>query len=97
MTLHISEGDQSILNEIIEKYKSDFEFYAFGSRVTGNHNKYSDLDIAVRSTGKTPIWELKHAFEDSDITITVDVINLENITDNFKQIINNSNIRLEPK
>lgn len=91
--IHLSEPDKYIFKNILEKYSTQFEFFIFGSRVTGNHHKYSDLDLLVKMTSETPISKLKDEFEDSDITIIIDIHDYDAVSDSFKQLITNSLVK----
>ena len=51
--------------------------YAFGSRATGRARKFSDLDLALlpnQALDWRVLARLREAFEESDLPITVDVI-----------------------
>lgn len=68
---------------------SDFELYIFGSRARGNAKEYSDIDIAIKSAelnNKTKS-QLEFLFEDSTLPYEVDIINLGNISEQFKKVI----------
>lgn len=90
--LHLSEKDREIIHSIIEKYKPDFEFFAFGSRVKGSHKKYSDLDLAFVNNNQQGFTKLKHDFEDSDLSITVDLVDLKNVSEDFASLIHRESI-----
>ncbi|MDR2617006.1 MAG: nucleotidyltransferase domain-containing protein [Endomicrobium sp.] len=66
--------------------------YIFGSRVQGNTKKTSDIDLALDNNGNkvdyiNVICKLKEAFEESDIKYSIDVLDLNEISDEFKQSI----------
>jgi len=74
------------------------EVWAFGSRVRsalqgqarGTAKKYSDLDLAVlarEKLGWEKLEELKLAMSESDLPITVDILDCSSISDSFKKII----------
>lgn len=94
MTLHLSKNDQEIINTILQKYRNNFEFFAFGSRVKGNHKKYSDLDLAVIDLKKTGLTKLQNEFEDSNLSITVDIVDLDTISEDFKKLIEDERIAI---
>ena len=61
--------------------------YLFGSRAKGNYGKYSDIDLAILSSGAMPpglIGRLKCAFEESNIPYSVDVIDLTEVDEQFR-------------
>ena len=65
------------------------KFYVFGSRAKGNFREYSDIDIAVDSKDFTPDVKskLEFEFENSTFPYEIDVVDLNNISDNFKDLI----------
>ena len=70
---------------------SDTKFYIFGSRSSGKHHQYSDVDIAIDDHGlkidPALIVKVSSYFENSTFPYEVDIIDLNNISDNFKSII----------
>ena len=62
--------------------------YAFGSRVTGRARKFSDLDLALvpeQALDWRVLARLREAFEESDLPITVDVIDWTQAGPEFKK------------
>ena len=93
-SLHLSEENQKIFNEIVSRYKNEFDFFAFGSRVKGTHKKYSDLDLAVIDKNNIGLTKLKNDFDDSNLSITVDLVDLNLVAPNFKNLIEKESIKL---
>jgi len=64
---------------------------AFSSRVHGRHlRKFSDLGLVVcpkESLSWQRIGKLKDAFEYSDLPIRVDVLDLSDVSEEFRQIV----------
>ena len=84
--IQIDKSDFTILKEVLLKYP--YKFYAYGSRVSGNAKRYSDLDIYCKETMKEmDLIELKMDLEDSDITIKVDVLDVDSCSSEFREII----------
>lgn len=69
----------------------------FGSRATGKAKKYSDLDIAIIDeqpvTSKT-LSELRETFSNSDLPISVDIVDWHTISKEFQEAIANDCISL---
>lgn len=76
------------------------EVWAFGSRVQATDNKlraagarakkFSDLDLAIiadKEIGWRKLEELKLAMSESDLPITVDILDCNSISDSFRKII----------
>lgn len=78
------------LKSILKKQVPGFEVRIFGSRVNGKAKEFSDIDIAI--VGKDVVdWhimeDLKNAFSESDIPYTVDVVDWNDISEEFRNII----------
>jgi predicted nucleotidyltransferase len=78
------------VKRILQKHVPDCEVRAYGSRISGGARKYSDLDLVV--VGKTEIgWskieDLKEAFAESDLPITVEVLDWHAVSDSFHRVI----------
>jgi len=79
------------VKSILKKNVPDCEVRAFGSRITANAAKYSDLDLAICSDqiiDRSLIWKLEEAFSDSNLPFRVDVLDWQNISDQFRDKIN---------
>ena len=99
--LHLKDQDLTIINNILKKFLNQGQqALAFGSRVTKqNLKKFSDLDIAIIDQEKIDpefIIKLKAAFEDSNLTIMVDIIDYNDANDVFKENIDNNHIKIFP-
>ena len=80
------EKVKRILGEIVP----GCEVRAFGSRVNGLAWKYSDLDlvlIAGKKIADRRIARLKDAFSESDLPFMVDVLDWNDISEDFRKII----------
>lgn len=77
------------LKMTISKYLKDCKIYLYGSRVKGTARKYSDIDIALscRDLNKNTLLKIKTEFEMSTLPYEVDVIDLNNISETFKNRI----------
>lgn len=73
------------------------EIWIFGSRATGSHKPFSDVDICVKSSAILPdhkMSELKHAFQESNLPFKVDLIDHYAISEDFRKLILKTAIRL---
>ena len=87
------------IRAILREYAPGCEVRAFGSRVTGDARRYSDLDLAIigdEPLGLVPLGLLKEAFEESDLPIRVDVIDWHDSSDNFREMIERECAALVP-
>ena len=96
--IYLDEKDENIVKEILHTFSNYIEnVYAFGSRVRGDYKKYSDLDLAIKfkkGTPKNTILFIKDAFENSTLPINVDVLDLDEISDEFRNSIHNDLINM---
>lgn len=97
--IDIEPKHKSIVLDILTTFlPSDTIIYVFGSRAKNCAKPHSDLDIAVEIPNKklnlSILAKLKSAFEDSLIPYTVDIIDLNNITDEFKTNIKDDLVEL---
>jgi len=64
--------------------------WAFGSRVTGTAKPFSDLDLVIRTEQPLPLEKLaalNDAFDESDLTIRVDLLDWAATSATFREII----------
>ena len=84
--IQTEERHLRIILDILKKYP--YKFYAFGSRVKGNHRKLSDLDLCFFD----PIpWNVRshieEDFEESDLPYKVDLVDFNLCDEKFQSII----------
>ena len=78
------------VQQIVAEHIPDCEVRAFGSRAKRTAREYSDLDLAI--VGDEPLdWrvlgKLQDAFEESDLPITVDVLDWHATSQSFRKKI----------
>lgn len=77
----------------------DAKFYVFGSRAKGTNKKYSDIDIAVDLNGKkldvSILGKILIEFQDSTLPFEVDVVDLNSIDEDFRNLIKNDLVILK--
>ncbi|MEN8236621.1 MAG: nucleotidyltransferase domain-containing protein [Pseudomonadota bacterium] len=84
--LHIEPRHLEIVTKILEKYPH--RFYAFGSRVTGENQPLSDLDLCIMEHVPSQVKsQLAEDFEESNLPFKVDLILWAEIDDDFKALI----------
>lgn len=76
---------KNTISSMIHNYK----LYVFGSRAKNRARKYSDIDLAIDSQELTPQikTKLEFTFENSTLPYEVDIINLNDIDNKFKNLI----------
>jgi len=93
MPLQLEEKDLNIAKKLLkmELEGTNSKVYVFGSRTKGTARKFSDLDLAIDFNGQKMPREIKseleNFFEASFISMKVDIVDLNNISENFKKII----------
>lgn len=88
--IDIEEKYLAEIRWILSEQAPDCEVRAFGSRIEGNAEKYSDLDLVLVGNEKLSwrkIESLKDAFAASDLPMIVDVIDWYTLSDEFKAVV----------
>lgn len=86
--INIKETDFNILKNILKQIIPDKEIWAFASRVNGSYKEYSDLDIVIKNNiSERTINNLKLKLSESNLSITIDIIQWEKISESFRNII----------
>ena len=82
---------------IIHTHLPNAHIFAFGSRVTGTSRKYSDLDIALdnaHSIDLSKLTKIKNTFSETDLPITVDLVDYSSVSNEFKAVIDKQKLEL---
>ncbi len=84
------------IKQSVSSCLKNYKLYIFGSRAKNKARQYSDIDIAIDSSELTGAIKTKLAFifENSTIPYEVDIVDLNNISDTFKNIIKQDLIEL---
>jgi len=86
----ISAEQLKIISEILTQYVPKNDVWAFGSRITGAAQPFSDLDLVIIAAQKLPretLSALQEAFIASDIPFRVDVLDWGRLSPEFQRII----------
>ena len=98
--LHLTETELQEVKKILQQYAKDQDVLAYGSRVTGHSHDMSDLDLLI----KNPIdplkrfenlFELRDAFRNSNLPISVDVMDWAMIPQTFRDEIDRAYVVLQ--
>lgn len=85
--INIEEEYLAEIRRILNEQAPDCEVRAFGSRIEGKADKFSDLDLALICDEKLD-WRrielLKDSFAASNLPMSIDVIDWNAATDEFK-------------
>lgn len=84
---------KSTINQELKNYK----LYIFGSRAKNKAKQYSDIDIAIDSAELTDKIKskLEFLFENSTIPYEIDIVDLNNITQSFKELIEDDLVEIK--
>ncbi len=69
--------------------------WVFGSRATGKAKPFSDLDLAIdagQKLSQSDYSDLSEAFENSVLPYKVDLVDMHNVSELFKNIIDTSKV-----
>lgn len=85
---------RAILKALLPKYA---QIWVFGSRATLKARRGSDLDLAIeahRKLSRLEIMSLESAFDESTLPYTVDIVDLHQTNNSFKDVINKTKVPL---
>lgn len=88
-----------IVRDILQNQLPHTEVWAFGSRARGTPKPYSDLDLALITDQALPIAalaQLNDAFDTSDLTIKVDLVDWTSTSESFRRIIAQDKVLIQP-
>lgn len=97
MTIAATEQQLGIVRSALRSALPNATFLVFGSRITGTHHPYSDLDIAVLQQEPVSLQvfsSLEESLANSDLPFRVDVIDLQRVTEEFRHRILENGIPL---
>jgi predicted nucleotidyltransferase len=77
--LYLKEVDWKLLLSILDSYEGSF--YAYGSRIKGTHDPFSDIDLCV--VGKVDIPSLRDDLSESNLPFKVDLKKIEDLSTDF--------------
>ena len=89
--IDLQEKYINFIKKLIIKYLPNCTIYLFFFFVKGTAKKYSDIDIALDccDLDERILLKIKNEFNESTIPYEVDIIDLKNISETFKNHINN--------
>jgi type I restriction enzyme S subunit len=95
--IEIEARDWAIIQNLLVTHMAGWQVWAFGSRARRTAKPFSDLDIAVLAPTPLSLEQLagiNDAFDSSDLTIKVDVVDLQAVNAAFKAVIDSHKLRL---
>jgi len=88
--IDLNPQDWLEVRRILETHLPEYPVWAFGSRVQGTAKPYSDLDLAIITRQPLSLTEMaiiKEAFDESDLSIRVDIVDWAAASETFRTII----------
>ena len=88
--IDLDPKNYQLLVRILQTHLPEGRVYVFGSRVSGRHHPFSDVDLLIDAKEPVPsdiIGDLKEAISESSLPVSVDLVDLHAISDGFKEII----------
>ena len=88
--ISLTDDEAKIVKSILRSYVPDCKVLVYGSRLSGDHKPWSDLDLSVIGKEKLPLTvlgELIEAFTESSLNFIVDVHDWNSTSQNFQEII----------
>jgi predicted nucleotidyltransferase len=96
--IEIGAADWAIVQDVLRTHMAGWQVWAFGSRAHRNAKQFSDLDLAVLAPTPLTLEQLARindAFDSSDLTIKVDVVDWLAVSDSFKTVIDSGKVLLQ--
>jgi len=86
----ITETEEQIIKDILKVFADNYSFYFYGSRVKGNFEKTSDLDILIKGKKKMSLNELadlNQKFDNSKLPYVTNLTDYYAIDEEFYNLI----------
>lgn len=92
MTLAISNEDLNEVKRLLDLYLPGVKIWSYGSRVNGHAKSYSDLDLLAFITPeqKSALYELRIAFDESNLPFSVDILPAYSLPEDYLKSIENN-------
>lgn len=88
--IDLNPHDLAEVQRILKEYVPQHEVWVFGSRAVWTAKAYSDLDLAIitdKPLSLGTLADLKNAFDESDLSIKVDLVDWATTGEAFREII----------
>ena len=90
MIAGITETEEQIIKNILNDFTDKYSFYYYGSRVKGNFEKTSDLDILIKGDSKIDVGELaelNQKFDNSKLPYVTNLTDYYAVDEKFYNLI----------
>jgi predicted nucleotidyltransferase len=93
--MNLEKEYQDKIGRVLRALFPTAKIYFFGSRARGTNSEMSDIDVAI-DTGKAERWrdigEARDMFVESNIPYSIDVVDLNDITQTMRESIKREGI-----
>lgn len=89
-TIHLTTNKFTIIKNILQRFIPNYAVWVFGSRISDRYKKFSDLDLVIinyRSLDFKIYAQIVEAFDDSDLTFKVDLLEWASLSDSWHEKI----------
>lgn len=96
--IDLNPNDWEEVKYILRTHLPEYEIWAFGSRVSWTAKAYSDLDLAIITSQPLPLTrfaEVREAFDESTLSIKVDLVDWAATIESFRLIIKKGKVILQ--
>lgn len=96
--IDLKPQDWNEVCRILETHVPEYPVWAFGSRAKRTAKAYSDLDLAViapQPLSLTKMAIIKEAFDESDLSIRVDIVDWAAASETFRTIIKQDKVVIQ--
>jgi len=93
----VSDSQLKIIKNILHPYSGEFEFFLYGSRVDGDFQTNSDLDVLIKGNQKLSFEDMeniKKQFDSSSLPFIVHIADFHDIDKSFYEILKNNMIKI---
>jgi predicted nucleotidyltransferase len=95
--IDITQNELALVQKILREGLPAAKVWVFGSRAKGTTRRGSDLDLAIDNGASLPSSVAAHladAFEEAPLAYKVDIVDLHDITPEFRALIDAHKIAL---
>lgn len=94
MRFGLSEAEFKLLEDLVLTpiKKKQIKIYVFGSRATGKHHQFSDIDLLLVPTSSqsltgAELGKIKEDIEESRFPIKVDLVPIQDLAESYKESV----------
>ena len=95
-SIDLTEQQKEEILSLFARYLPGTKVWAYGSRVKFNARPDSDLDLVCFTTPEQSgqFYTLKEQFEESNLPFRIDLLEWNNLPDNFKENISKQHVEI---